>query len=297
MGESKSYYKDVLLNSSKQNVIDNAIIQKFPAEYHFGPHMHSTVEVLVCLEGQCNLKICQTEVPMKKEEYIVIFQKHPHSFEVQKNGKCVVLQLHFHPNIFMDLFSDSLEDNQFFFLIDLTLERKNYIQGKCSEQLYNTIRYIYEESKNKKANWKKMIDLYFTQLLVLLSRDIGRARKGDVKSNRHLLSAFEYIKEHYMEKITADQLSEYCGITSRYLGELFKSHLGMNISSYIIYFRINKSIELMMEEDKDYTLTEIALEAGFSNLQYYSKVFKSVMNISPAKYYSNILKNPPHKKK
>lgn len=296
MGESKNYYKDILLNSSKQNVIDNAVIQKFPAKYHFGPHMHSTVEILVCLEGQCMLKICQTEVFIEEGSYIVIFQKHPHSFDVYEEGECVILQLHFHPNMFMDLFSDSLKDKQFFFLMDITLERKNYIHGKCSEQLYDSIRYIHEESENKKANWKKMIDLYFAQLLVLLSRDIGGTGKGDVKNNRHLLSAFEYIKEHYMEKITVDQLSEYCGITSRYLGELFKTHLDMNISSYIIYFRINKSIELMMEE-KDYTLTEIALEAGFSNLQYYSKVFKSVMNISPAKYYSNILKNPSHKKK
>lgn len=295
MGDSKNYYKDILLNSSRQNVIDNAVIQRFPAGYHFGPHMHLTVEVLICLEGQCVLQVCQTEVQIKKGGYIVIFQNHPHSCEVQKNEECVILQLHFHPNVFMDLFSDSLKDNQFFFLLDLTLEQKNYIQGKCSEQLYNSIHYIYEESQNKKANWQKMIDLYFAQFLLLLSRDIGETGKGDVKNNRHLMSAFEYIKSHYMEKITVEQLSNYCGITSRYLGELFKTHFGMNISNYVIYFRINKSIELMMAEDKDYTLTEIALESGFSNLQYYSKVFKSVMNISPAKYYSKVSRKMQNK--
>lgn len=290
MGNSKNYYKDILLNSSKQSVIDNAVIQRLPVGFHFGPHMHPTVEVFVCLKGQCTLTVCQSEIEMEKEDYIVIFQKRPHSCDVKKEEECVILQLHFHPNVFMDLFSDSLRDNQFFFLLDLVLERKNYIKGKCSEQLYYSMEYIYEESKHKKPNHQKLIDLYFEQVLMLLSRDIGETRDGDVKNNRHLLSAFEYIKSHYTEKIVVEQLSEYCGITSRRLGELFKIHLGMNVSTYITYFRINKSIELMTEENKNYTLTEIALEAGFSSLQYYSKVFKSAMNISPAKYYSTITK-------
>ena len=50
---------------------------------------------------------------------------------VKYREECVILQIHFHPDVFMDLFSDSLRDNQLYFLLDLTLGQKNFIQGRC----------------------------------------------------------------------------------------------------------------------------------------------------------------------
>ena len=43
---------------------------------------------------------------------------------VKYREECVSLQIHFHPDVFMDLFSDSLRDNQLYFLLDLTLGQK-----------------------------------------------------------------------------------------------------------------------------------------------------------------------------
>lgn len=128
---------------------------------------------------------------------------------VKYREECVSLQIHFHPDVFMDLFSDSLRDNQLYFLLDLTLGQKNFIQGRCSEQLYCSIRYVYEETREKKTNYQKLIDLYFAQILLLMSRDMGNTKSGDNRSNRHLLSAFEYISRHYPEKITVEELAEY----------------------------------------------------------------------------------------
>ena len=130
------------------------------------------------------------------------------------------------------------------------------------------------------------MDLYFTQMLLLLSRDMGAVRSDNLLKNRHLLSAFEYISSHYQEKIAAKELAEYCGVSARRLGELFNTNFGMNISNYILYFRINKAIELVTGGTKEYTLTELALEVGFSSLQHFSKVFKNAMNVTPAKYFS-----------
>ena len=128
---------------------------------------------------------------------------------VKYREECVILQIHFHPDVFMDLFSDSLRDNQLYFLLDLTLGQKNFIQGRCSEQLYCSIRYVYEETREKKTNYQKLIDLYFAQILLLMSRDMGNTKSGDNRSNRHLLSAFEYISRHYPEKLTVEELAEY----------------------------------------------------------------------------------------
>lgn len=53
------------------------------------------------------------------------------------------------------------------------------------------------------------------------------------------------------------------------------------------YFRINKAIELMSDENAEYSLTQLALEVGFGSLQHFSKVFKNTMNISLTKLFSH----------
>ena len=286
MKEPKNYYQNILLASSSQKVIDNAVLQTLPGDFHFGPHMHSTVELFICLEGQCTMTISQTPVELKREDYIAILSNHPHSCDTPLGEGCVILQLHFHPDIFMNLFSDTLNENLLFFLMDLTLGQKKYIKGICSQQLYSCLHFIREELDQRGTNYQKMVDLYFAQLLILVSRDISNTvSSNSIQSNRHLLSAFEYINQHYAEKITVEKLAEYCGISSRFLSQLFNKHLGMNISTYITYFRINKSIELMSAVDTPYPLTQLALDVGFGSLQHYSKVFKETMNISPTKYF------------
>ena len=53
------------------------------------------------------------------------------------------------------------------------------------------------------------------------------------------------------------------------------------------YFRINKAIELMSDENAEYSLTRLAREVGFGSLQHFSKMFKNTMNISPTNFFSH----------
>ena len=280
------YYKNILLNCGKEKIIDSAEIQELPAGYHFGPHMHPSAELFVCMEGRIIMNVRQSQVEIGKGEYIAVLPDHPHSCDVPAEGNCAILQLHFRRDVFRDLFSDTLQENQLFFLIDLNLGQKNYILGKCSDQLYSSIEYLYEEAVGKQTNYEKLIDLYFTQILLLLSRDIGKSGHGGIRGNRHLLSALEYMKAHCAEKITVGDVAEYCGISPRRLEQIFREVQGINVSSYITYFRINRAIELMNRAEGSCSLTDIALESGFGSLQHFSKVFKKIMGVSPSGYFS-----------
>ncbi|MEE0012648.1 MAG: helix-turn-helix transcriptional regulator [Lachnospiraceae bacterium] len=58
--------------------------------------------------------------------------------------------------------------------------------------------------------------------------------------------------------------------------------MGVTLSNYINIYRINRSIQLM--QTTDLTLTEIALQVGFTDSQHYSKVFMSIINETPSQY-------------
>ena len=108
---------------------------------------------------------------------------------------------------------------------------------------------------------------------------------GSSLQNRHLMTAAQYIQQHYAEKITAAQVAEYCGVTPRRLSALFSQHLNMNFSTYLIYFRINKAVELMDLHGRRYPLTRLALDTGFGSLAHFSATFKEKMGVAPTRYF------------
>ena len=63
---------------------------------------------------------------------------------------------------------------------------------------------------------------------------------------------------------------------------LFKKETGMTISEYIIKVRIDKSKELLL--DPQIKLFEVARKVGYSDANYYSKVFSKLMGMTPSAF-------------
>ena len=67
--------------------------------------------------------------------------------------------------------------------------------------------------------------------------------------------------------------------------ELCTEKPNMNFSTYLIYFRINKAIELMELHQGRYPLTRLALDTGFGSLANFSATFKEKMGVAPTRYF------------
>ena len=67
-----------------------------------------------------------------------------------------------------------------------------------------------------------------------------------------------------------------------YLHRIFREATGMTIREYIEEQRITDAIRLLTTTNM--TLTEIALESGFSSQSYFSFVFKRKMKMTPRQY-------------
>ena len=78
-----------------------------------------------------------------------------------------------------------------------------------------------------------------------------------------------------------DIADELC-YTSAYLCMVYKKVTGTTINDYLNLYRIEKSRKLL--ENGKLRLAEIASKVGYSNENYYSKVFKKFEGISPKEY-------------
>ena len=62
----------------------------------------------------------------------------------------------------------------------------------------------------------------------------------------------------------------------------FKRELGISIIDFINHFRIYNSI--IQIQSTDYSFTRIAINCGFSSLEYFSEMFHKVMGVSAKEY-------------
>lgn len=97
-----------------------------------------------------------------------------------------------------------------------------------------------------------------------------------------LINIKEYIDTHYHEALSLADLAEKFHFNYHYLSVVLSSFLNMSFSEYLNKIRMNAAKELLLQQHLP--LSEISKAVGYSDLSYFSKIFKKEFKISPSKY-------------
>ncbi len=92
----------------------------------------------------------------------------------------------------------------------------------------------------------------------------------------------DYIRAHFGENISTQTLSEIYGVTPRRLNDIFKSAYGLTPGAYVLEYRLNIAKNLL--EHTTLSISEIAEQSGFSDITYFSRIFKNKLGITPSRY-------------
>ena len=88
-----------------------------------------------------------------------------------------------------------------------------------------------------------------------------------------------YIREHFRENISRNDVAAIVYITPNYLSKLFRSKMGMNLREYINRIRIEEARRLLLTTSL--SVSEIAGRVGYDNISYFSTVFRKLVGMSP----------------
>lgn len=80
------------------------------------------------------------------------------------------------------------------------------------------------------------------------------------------------VKQNYAQNIHLKMIAEDIHMNPTYLGQVFKSNVGMSFNDYLMRTRLEKAKSLVLHTDKK--IYEIALEVGFRQLDAFYKRFK-----------------------
>lgn len=108
---------------------------------------------------------------------------------------------------------------------------------------------------------------------------------GDHESgtNPHIYKIIAYIEQNYERKIKLEDLANHIHLNPSYVSVLFKSHMGISLSDYILNYRLTIAKKLLIN-DPSRSINDIALQVGFFDAAHFTKTFKAIYSITPKEY-------------
>ena len=140
----------------------------------------------------------------------------------------------------------------------------------------NTVMHLKEAVIN--AN-DCLIDHYVNDILI-------SAESGHCFPNKYVNTVIDYINRNYALSLTLDELSKVANMSKQGLILAFKRSVGKTPIEYLNYVRLQNGKELLKNTDN--SVGEIAELCGFSNVYYFSNIFKNHIGISPNMFRKNM---------
>ena len=143
---------------------------------------------------------------------------------------------------------------------------------------------IYKTAKTEDYMRDMKLNSLISELLVFIMEESwhpSNANSTSLKS-AHVVNIKEYLDNNYNKKISLDDLANSFYINKYYMVRAFKAEYDVSIVEYLTRIRIDHAKELLRFTDN--SLTDIAEQIGYSDVNYFNRVFSKVEGMSPTKY-------------
>lgn len=99
----------------------------------------------------------------------------------------------------------------------------------------------------------------------------------------NVISAVQvYIERNFKDDIALGDVARLFGMSDSTLSRMFTRETGVHFTAYINTIRLNNAMTLLRQPNL--TISDIAQRSGFINVEYFSRLFKKQLGITPTQY-------------
>ncbi|MCM8767340.1 MAG: AraC family transcriptional regulator [Candidatus Omnitrophica bacterium] len=250
------------------------------------PHSHKDYQLLYFLTGSGIEKIENKKIKVVPGMAILIPPNKTHSFTPEINTESQIFALRF--NIIKNVIKKKTIKKEVK-IMKFLFSKKIFwwfLSDDRKSEMNNTIRKISDIIGRKELGWIIEIEGYFYLLFRLFLISFIEKKKKKMKKiskkEKIFLKIQDYINENLKTKINSCDISKRLMISQRYVQKIVKEFTGYSFTKFLNILRIEKSKEMLKNEDLQ--IKYIAHHCGFSNINYFTRIFKRIEGISPTKY-------------
>lgn len=263
-----------------------------PTSGIFPLHWHKCLEMIAVKTGWLEIEIERETHLIEAGSVTVINPSQLHScarFDPGTTLYCVMIDM----DIFRSRYVESLEERYIVPLMEGRITLPNRVHGnhELNQLIYTCCDIFTAQSEAYQLRLKALL----FQILFLLFTQCGEVRSTEQKKNPASLSRervntiLQYVDEHYAERIKLDDLVQILHINKYYICKIFQQYIGKTFLDYVNLVRIQKAVDMIVSTND--SITAIAFATGFQDINYFSRMFKRVMGISPTELRKRHRKN------
>lgn len=248
-------------------------------------HWHNYVEILYLYKGYARIQVNQERFEVYPGALLIIDACESHSsLKITRNTQFLVIQ--FTPSFFYDSIKSTIEAQHQPPFLNWQLGCNKLIHANQNKYLKNVINDILDSTGNKypghELNIKGNIYRMFAWLVKNEYIIFPVYEETDIHEVIEIKQILDYVKENYRDKITIDAVSNRAHFSYYHFCRLFKKWTGRTFTEYLTDIRLCEAQKLLVNTDM--TISQVALEVGFSSPNYFTRVFKKKKGATPKEF-------------
>ena len=219
-------------------------------------------------DGEMNFALNSVKGTIRSGQFMLIPPETVYFFKTPENKTVSYFWLHF---------TGSQAEN---FLIKCRLNPCRLYDAGLHQTLFDLWRKMWSELILQDSLFNEVSTSLLKEILSYFSRYAHSNSISQVFSK-----SIVYIHENYSGDISVSELAEKENLCLTSYRKQFREVFGVTAKEYIIDVRLNHASRLLLESDMK--TKEIAATVGYSDVYYFSRIFKKKLGVSPSAFRKN----------
>lgn len=259
------------------------------SEYESGSfmwHWHPEIEITYVQKGTMCYKVNHMVYHLKEGDIVFNNSGALHSGTMEDQKDCAYIPVTFDSRLIYGFFQSTVNSKY----VDPVIQ-DSMLPAICidqSEPWHKPFReYLLRiiDLDEKKPDFYELditicLQSMWRLLLEHITYEPQASRENSLEYDR-IKKILSYIEENYQNKITLNDIAGHIHLCESECTRLFKRHMNTTLFAFLQEYRIERSLEFLQD---DQPVSAVADKAGFSDPNYYSKVFAKIKGCSPREY-------------
>lgn len=259
------------------------------SEYESGSfmwHWHPEIEITYVQKGTMCYKVNHMVYHLKEGDIVFNNSGALHSGTMENQKDCAYIPVTFDSRLIYGFFQSTVNSKY----VDPVIQ-DSMLPAICidqSEPWHKPFReYLLRiiDLDEKKPDFYELditicLQSMWRLLLEHITYEPQASRENSLEYDR-IKKILSYIEENYQNKITLNDIAGHIHLCESECTRLFKRHMNTTLFAFLQEYRIERSLEFLQDDEP---VSAVADKAGFSDPNYYSKVFAKIKGCSPREY-------------
>jgi AraC-like DNA-binding protein len=255
------------------------------------PHYHEYIEILYILSGSFEAGLGDFPYAFGSGDLVLINSQEIHTVSAVGDGPNRYAVIKFDPELLFSSEQTALELKYLLaFTLGITVQQRIFRREElASTRAAQFPEDVMREFETQAYGYEIAIRNALCQLFLWILRrwhasGVEISSVTDVNSDdlRLLQRVFDYVEGHYSEHIDVAMIASHLGMSYSTFSRFFTAHTRRFFPDYLGDVRVTKAKILLATTSK--SVTDIAMEVGFSTASYFIQCFKARINHTPSQF-------------